>query len=264
MSSADDYQQRMREQHQREEEARFRQHLEDQARRQREQQAREAEARNKSVSKNLGRMGAMPSPFGAPIDQAAYRAGQAETEAWKKMLPGGSKPAESARRPAAKDAGFSGGPTGFNPVAGAGGYVSSGPAYSGRPSRARRKGRSGKVILLLLAGLLLFAFVKLSHQSPSSSDSYPGNAQQLAANSLELATGKDAVTTRSFPDPRGRGPDCGIPEGTQVLIQSVNKQTGEVQLFVLPNGKRDSKRCTNFMTVDWSSLRVIKGYPSPK
>jgi hypothetical protein len=92
---------------------------------------------------------------------------------------------------------------------------------------------------------------------PPSSPPAPGS------NSLEIAAGKDAVTTRAFPDPRGKGPGCEIPEGTLALIQSIDKQTGKVQLFVLPNDKR-AKNCTNFLTVDRTDLRGIAGYPTPK
>jgi hypothetical protein len=84
------------------------------------------------------------------------------------------------------------------------------------------------------------------------------------SNALEITVGKDAVTTRAFADPRGKQPGCEIPQGTLVLIQSVDKQTGKVQLFVLPNGERDSKTCTNFLTVDRSDLRAVAGYPKPK
>jgi hypothetical protein len=83
------------------------------------------------------------------------------------------------------------------------------------------------------------------------------------SNVVEIAAGKDAVTTRAFADPRGKGPGCEIPEGTQVLVQSVDKQTGKAQLFVLPNVKR-AKTCTNFLTVDRTDLRAIEGYPAAK
>jgi hypothetical protein len=83
------------------------------------------------------------------------------------------------------------------------------------------------------------------------------------SNAVEIAAGKDAVTTQAFPDPRGKGPGCEIPAGTQVLVQSVDKQTGKVQLFILQTDKR-VKNCTNFLTVDRSDLRAVAGYPSPK
>jgi hypothetical protein len=98
---------------------------------------------------------------------------------------------------------------------------------------------------------------------PTASIAQP-SAPLHAVNSVELASGKNAVTTRSFPDPRGRGPGCEIAEGALVLVQSVDNQTGKVQLFVLPNGKRASKSCTNFLTVDRSEFRATTGYPSPK
>jgi hypothetical protein len=97
---------------------------------------------------------------------------------------------------------------------------------------------------------------------PAANTQQPG--PRPATNSVELAPGKNAVTTRGFPDPRGRGPECEIPEGTQVLVQSIDKQTGKVQLFVVPNGKRDSRKCTNFLTADRTELRAIEGYPTPK
>jgi len=93
---------------------------------------------------------------------------------------------------------------------------------------------------------------------PQPSPPSPGS------NAIEPAPGKDAYTTRSFPDPRGKGPGCEIDEGTLVAIESVNKQTGTVEVHVLPNSKRHSRDCTNFMTVDPGSLRVIEGYPSPQ
>jgi len=92
----------------------------------------------------------------------------------------------------------------------------------------------------------------------------PSSPPSPASTAIEPSPGKDAYTTRSFPDPRGKGPGCEIEEGTLVAIESVNKQTGTVEVHVLPNSKRHSRDCTNFMTVDPGSLRVIEGYPSPK
>ena len=93
---------------------------------------------------------------------------------------------------------------------------------------------------------------------PQSSQPSPGS------NTLEITAGKDAVTTRSFPDPRGGGPECAIAEGALVLIRSVDKQTGKIEAFVLPNGKRDSRKCGNKLIVDRADLQPVEGYPTPK
>lgn len=101
----------------------------------------------------------------------------------------------------------------------------------------------------------------LQSNAPAAPQPSPPSPGSIA---LEIVPGKDAITTRAFADPRGRGPGCEIPEGTLVLVQSIDKQSGKAQLFVLPNGKRDSKTCTNFLMVDRSELRAVAGYPTPK
>jgi hypothetical protein len=82
----DEYYRQMREQQRKEDDARLRRNLEDMARSQREQQARNLENLTKSTSRNLGRIGAIPSPFGGAVDMSEYNRGQAESKALQAML----------------------------------------------------------------------------------------------------------------------------------------------------------------------------------
>lgn len=69
-----------------EREAAQRKSIEDCNRSQREQQARQAEASKQNFSKKLGRMGAIPSPFGPSVDWKAYRQGKQEYDARKRSI----------------------------------------------------------------------------------------------------------------------------------------------------------------------------------
>lgn len=70
----------------------------------------------------------------------------------------------------------------------------------------------------------------------------------------------NAVTTRVLPDPNPNAPrGCEVPEGTKVMIQADDPRTDKTRIFVLPvsNGPRDSRRCTNFLTVNRKDVRAL-------
>jgi len=161
----DEYYRQMREQQRKEDDARLRRNLEDMARSQREQQARNLENLTKSTSRNLGRIGAIPSPFGGAVDMSEYNRGQAESKALQAML--------SVGRPTQNNSG--------------------GVTYSRRQGSARKSGAGGFVLLLLIGGAVWLYFNGAdNHGSPKAKET---PVESVASDPSNSATRTGEVTS---------------------------------------------------------------------